>query len=80
MKEHDLAHLETRIKHLHQSLTHLSDGGDIEELLTVIHRPGWTSVAEFAFVSGLVDTMTQHVELLNAHKQVLIKGSHAVGT
>jgi hypothetical protein len=29
----------------------MSDNSDIDELLKIIHRPGWTTPAEFALVS-----------------------------
>ena len=91
MASHDLAALEGRIKELQQVMGELSKpapsglkasaagGDDFAELFTVIHRPGWTSVAELMLVTGLVDAMTLHAKTLSAMKQSLMAGARAVG-
>jgi hypothetical protein len=77
---HDPKHLEGEIKALGQGLDNLADGTDFEELLKIIHRPGWTTPAEALLVSGLVDFMATQVKALTALKQVLLAGSRVVGT
>ncbi len=76
--EHNLAHLEARIKELSTQLATLADTQDLEELIIIIHRPGWTTPAEYVLVSGLVDAMHEHAKTLASLKQTLITGSRAV--
>ena len=78
--EHNIAHLETQIKELRDQLADVSQDGSWDELLIILHRPGWTTPAEYLFVQGLVETMREQVQVFAAFKQVLISGSRAVGT
>jgi hypothetical protein len=41
-------------------------------------RPGWTTPAEFIFVSAILDSMASNVAALAKLKGDLIKGSKAV--
>jgi hypothetical protein len=78
MKAQDKPHLEARIKDLHRSIKGLGDANDLEELALLIHRPGWTTPAEWQFVMGLVESLhTQVAHLVNL-KQILMTGSRAV--
>ncbi len=78
-EKHDIASLERRIKDLSAQLKHVADDTDFEELLGIIHKPGFTSVAEYLLVSGIADAMQEHAKALAGLKQVLIDGSRAVG-
>jgi hypothetical protein len=50
-----------------------------EDLPTIIHRPGWTTIAEEMLVESMAVVITQHAQsLMQAHKS-LIKGALAVG-
>ena len=75
---HDVKKLEDRVKALHQNLMKLGDGKDMEEFFTIIHKPGWTTPAEFMLVSGLLQSMNAQVKTLAGLKQVLLAGSRAV--
>lgn len=78
MKAHDKPHLEARIKDLHRSIKALGDTPELEELALLIHRPGWTTPAEWLFVTGLVESLHTHVTQLAGLKQALMAGSRAV--
>jgi hypothetical protein len=78
MEQHEVTHLETRIKDLCRSLASVANDKDFMALLPIIHRPGWTTVAEAMLVKGLIDAMHAHTQTLAELKQVLVKGSHAV--
>jgi hypothetical protein len=91
MDKHNVTTLEGKIKELIGSLARLAStgeghtgasaaSGDLQELLTIIHRPGWTTPAEATFVEGIVDSMTSNARTLDALKQVLLMGSRAVGS
>ncbi len=75
---HDARKLETRTKELRQGLAKLADEKDFEELLTIIHRPGWTTPAEFIFAMGILNSMAAHTNALLGLKEVLLAGSRAV--
>jgi len=51
----------------------------VGELIPIIHRPGWTTVAELTLVSGLVDSMIKHTELVGELHTTLMRGAQAVG-
>jgi len=76
--EHNLAHLETRIRGLGEHLGTMGNGSDLEELIILIHRPGWTTPAEYMLVSGIVDAMQEHAKALTTLRQSLISGSRLI--
>jgi hypothetical protein len=78
MDKHDLTRLEGQIKELGGTLISLADDRDFQEFITIIHRPGWTTVAEYSFVTGVVDSMLAQAKTLVGLKQVLVNGSRAV--
>ena len=75
MEKHDIEHLERKIHELHKSLTALRDQDPVTGVITIIHKPGWTSVAEQAFFTGIVDAMLMQTKTLSALKQVLLSGA-----
>jgi hypothetical protein len=72
------AHIETQLKELHASLQHLSGGDSVDSMVSVIHKPGWTTKAEVAFFTGIVDSMIAHTKALTSLKQVLLSGAAKV--
>ncbi len=80
MESHELKRLEENIKALRHSLRELSDNPELEELLKIIHRPGWTTPAEASLVGGIVDSARVQVQALAELKRVLVAGSQIVGT
>jgi hypothetical protein len=72
------AHIETRLKELHTSLQNLSGGDSVESMVSIIHKPGWTTIAEAAFFTGIVDSMIAHTQALSSLKQVLLSGAAKV--
>src|SRR5690242_16481975 len=77
--EHNIAHLETRVKELGEQLETMGDTSDLEEMIFLIHRPGWTTPAEYLLVSGIVDAMQEHAKALTTLRQSLITGSRVIG-
>lgn len=78
MEKHDLTHLETKIKELCGSLNSVADGRSFEEFFTIIHKPGFTSIAEIALLRGVVDTMHEQAKTLAGLKQILLSGASKV--
>jgi len=77
--------LESKVQRMNEALaslsTNLADAthGAEQDLLFIIKRPGWTTVAEAALVESLVETITEHAATLARAHQSLIKGALAVG-
>ncbi|HLG65578.1 MAG TPA: hypothetical protein VKY19_26900 [Ktedonosporobacter sp.] len=76
--EHNIAHLEARMKELRTLLATMGDTTDFDELIVIIHRPGWTTIAEHLLVDGLVDAIQEHAKALTHLRQTLLHGSRAV--
>jgi len=47
MPKHDITHLEAKIKDLQGAFKSVGDDSDLIEMLKILHRPGWTTPAEF---------------------------------
>ena len=72
--------LEGRLNQLSDKLASLnSHAQQISELIPVIHRPGWATLAEVTLVSGLVESMIKHTEVIADQHSTLIRGAQAVG-
>jgi hypothetical protein len=78
MKKHELTHLETKIKELRATLTNVADGGRFEEFIGMIHKPGFTTVAEGALFNGVVESMAEQATTLLRLKQILLTGAEKV--
>jgi hypothetical protein len=78
---------DAKIKALESGLKQLSDklssfdghARQVDELLPVIHRPGWTTLAEVTMVSGMVESMNRHLDVLSGLHAALVQGAQAVG-
>ena len=74
----DLKQLEKKVTALSDALAHLSTPDDWKHLLQILRRPGWTTPAEFAFASGILDGFQGHVAALATMKTQLMHASEAV--
>lgn len=70
--------LESRLKQLKSALEDLGDGSEIEEMLVWIHRPGWTTLRDQFFVTGITESLTQQVTSAKQLKEILIGGGRAI--
>jgi hypothetical protein len=73
-----IKHLGTKVKALSAQLKTLADTSDVEELLVLIHKPGWTTIAELTLVSGVVDSIQGHANNLTELRKTLLSGSRAI--
>ena len=78
MEKRDVIHLEAQIKQLRGNLSGLADGKPFEELLVIIHKPGFTTPAEALLLTGLVDSMIEQTNCLSGLKQLLLNASAKV--
>jgi hypothetical protein len=74
----DIKGLEKKVTSISNALSKLSSAEDFRRLILEWRRPGWTTPAEFIFVSAILDSMASNVAALAKLKGDLIKGSKAV--
>jgi hypothetical protein len=79
VEEKEIRALESSLKRLSQSLAELGGGQDIEELIPIIHGPGYTTEVEHYFVAGITDSLTQQVQNATWLKNLLIEGTRVIG-
>ena len=83
MPDHDIPGLLAQIEALRGHLKEMSDDADLRQLEAYIqtpphHPPGWTTIAEFTLVSGLVQGLTAHCMAMRELKRTLVQGGLAV--
>jgi hypothetical protein len=74
----DIRKLEKKVTSVSNALAKLSSAEDFRKLIIEWRRPGWTTPAEFIFVSAIVDSLAAHTAALTKLKGELIRGSKAV--
>ena len=82
MSQDHQKHIEKLGKHieaLSHDLAQVGNTEDLENLLLIIHRPGWTTLPEIAFASGIVESLHAQTKALIQLKSVLVKTSESVG-
>jgi hypothetical protein len=78
MEKRDLSYLETQTKELRATMANLADDGGYEEFLSIIRRPGFTSVAEIALIRGIVDSMLAQAKTVLTLQQALLSAASKV--
>ena len=71
--------LDKKITALSNALATLGRGTTLAELLRIIHNPGWTTPAEFAFAMAALNAMHSHVAALEGLQGELLSASRTVG-
>ena len=79
MQDH-IASLEKQIQELGRLIQASGSDDDVQELLRIIHRPGWTTPAEALLVQELIEATIASAKQTTQLRQALIKGAKAVGT
>ena len=77
MEKQELANLESRIQETNKNLSKLADHTELQEFLTIIHKPVCTTVAEVAFVTGIVDSIASAAQAVLNLKGVLLAGARS---
>ncbi|MBZ9751670.1 hypothetical protein K7W42_12415 [Deinococcus sp. HMF7604] len=77
---HDLRALAEEVAALHHSVQRLAQADDLERLMKLIPRPGWTTPAEYELVRASVAHMQMQVRTLHGAQSALLKGAQLVGT
>jgi hypothetical protein len=76
--KHDVRRLEARIKDLRNGLMQLGGDADFDEMLRIIHFPGYTTPAEFLMVAGLIESMNEQVKGLTDLKNLVVGASRMI--
>ena len=66
------------LKTLADALATLGRGAHLLELQRIIHQPGWTSPAEFAFVNAILDHLSVEVRTIERLQADLVEASRKV--
>jgi hypothetical protein len=77
MTEHT-AKLESKIKELEEVCKSLGNNSESVELFTIIHRPGWTTVAEVAFAASVIDSLIAQGRNMLGLRSALLAGARQV--
>jgi len=76
---HDIVGLEKKIRALDEVLSKLQSRKHAELLLPIIHRPGWTTVAEFELVNNHVNSLHDQITTLHKAMEALVAVAEKIG-
>ena len=65
--------IEEQIKEYRALIAKVAAPKPHEELLAIIHRPGWTTVAEGALVSAMLESMSGTARVLEQMTSMLVR-------
>ena len=70
---------EKKVNAVKQAVDDLPGDEYFKTLLGIIHRPGWTTIAEGLFFETVMDSMLAQTQQLNQLHKQLMAGATAVG-
>jgi hypothetical protein len=70
---------EKKLRQVKQAVANLPSDGFHEQLIGIIHRPGWTTIAEGMFFETILDSILAQAQNLEQLHQQLMKAAGAVG-
>jgi hypothetical protein len=79
MKDH-IDRIEGRLKELETLTKSFASNEDTQELMRIIHRPGWTTPAETQLMLALTEATIADVKQAARLRQELLTCAKAVGT
>jgi hypothetical protein len=79
MEKHELLQVEAHIQAIKTSHAALASTDELDELWKIIHRPGWTTPAELAFLMNGLESIKAQTLQLTALKQGLVNSASLVG-
>lgn len=77
--KHDIAGLEKKLRTIQKGMADLGKQNLTDDFIQIIHRPGWTTVAEFMLVSAMADSLQKQLEAAGAHCKQLMEAANRVG-
>jgi hypothetical protein len=76
--DHDIDKLANNIKSLTAAIDKFSGDDRWNFLLEIIYKNGWTTLAEYRLVNGVVLNMSEQIRALSLLQDTLFEGSQAV--
>ncbi len=76
---HDINGLERSITEVSDLIARLRVDAEIKRLIANIHRPGFTTPAEYLLLKAAVLSMQEHLAAVSALKATVIQASDAIG-
>jgi hypothetical protein len=70
--------MESKIQEFRNTAAELATPKPMDELITIIHRPGWTTPAELALVTSALENMTGATRMLVQSRSALLKAAEQV--
>jgi hypothetical protein len=72
MEKNTMSQVESHIQTMRTAHAALADTSDLDTLWQIIHRPGWTTIAEGAFLLAALESInTQTQQLATLRENVL---------
>jgi hypothetical protein len=78
MQDH-VSQLHQKVERLQREFQALTDKAPHDELLQIIHRPGWTTPAEAALAHAMVDGLIRQVAAMRQTHEDLLAAARQVG-
>lgn len=75
----DIAGLERKLRQVDQSISELI-AKRAEALIPIIHRPGWTTIAEGQLVTAMVDHLQSQIDGVGRAYDALLAAAEKVGS
>jgi len=79
MPTNQSAQIMSLIDELDEQLQGLSSTEDLQELRTLVQRPGWTTLAEQTFVINQLTALIDQLQAAEKLREALLAGSKQVG-
>ena len=70
----------TLIDELQKCVEALNTSSDLDELRALVHRPGWTTIAEQSFVITTLEALIEHLRMASNLRTGLVAVSKQVGS
>ena len=79
MSEKNIQQIEQKLSAVKTNLKSVAQDDVYDQLLVIVHRPGWTTLAESVFFETVVDSIDAHVRSISKLQKDLLKASELVG-
>jgi hypothetical protein len=80
MEKHQLSQVEAHVRALISAYSTAGDTSDLDDLIRVIHNPGWTTPAELQFVTAALESLNAQAKQTAALRASVVTAARAVGT
>lgn len=76
---HDVDQLKKGVGSLDTAISQLHNAKHAERLITIIHRPGWTTPQEFQLVQAHIEALSEHVRQVHKGFDTLVAIADKIG-